>query len=116
MRQTGQTTCAYCGLDFAADYRHWLQMALDHVVPIRTGTVKCISAEWLDDSSNKVLACAACNGFQNRYKLPDDEPCLTTLEGFFALRDRTFIKRRALVQESHSREHKFFEQNVQHPK
>lgn len=108
MRITGQTCCAYCGMDFAADYRNWLQMALDHVVPTRTGTTKCIPGKWLDDASNKVLACAACNGFQNRYKLPEDEPCPATLEAFYELRDRVFLERKARVEQSHLRERAFF--------
>ena len=109
MRKTGQTCCAFCGLDFAASYQNWLQMALDHVVPTRTGTEKCIPAEWLDDSSNKVLACAACNGFRNRYKLSDVEVCPTTLDGFYDLRDRVFAERKTLVMESHQREQTFFD-------
>ena len=109
MRKTGQTCCAFCGLDFAATYQNWLQMALDHVVPTRTGTAKYIPAEWLDDSSNKVLACAACNGFRNRYKLSEAEVCPTTLEGFYDLRDRVFAERKTLVMESHQREQTFFD-------
>ena len=110
MQITGQTTCAYCELNFAADYRNWLQMALDHVIPTRTGTAKCIPAEWLDDTSNKVLACAACNSFQNRYKLTDAELCPATLEGFYELRDRVFLERKALVEQRHRQERAFFEQ------
>ena len=109
MRKTGQTCCAYCGLDFAASYQNWLQMALDHVVPTRAGREKCIPEEWLDDISNKVLACAACNGFRNRYKLSDAEVYLTTLEGFYDLRDRVIMERRVLVTESHERERAFFD-------
>src|SRR3974377_1550394 len=30
MQKTRQTTCAYCGLEFAASYANWLTMALDH--------------------------------------------------------------------------------------
>lgn len=111
MQITGQTTCAYCGLDFAASYRNWLQMALDHVIPTRTGTAKCIDAKWLNDTSNKVLACAACNTFQNRYPLPDNELCPTTLEGFYELRDRVFLVRKALVEQRHLQEQAFFDQH-----
>ena len=111
MRKTEQTCCAFCGLDFAASYQNWLQMALDHVVPTRTGTVKCIPAEWLDDSSNKVLACAACNGFRNRYRLSESEVCPTTLDGFYDLRDRVFAERKALVMESHEWERTFFDKS-----
>jgi 5-methylcytosine-specific restriction endonuclease McrA len=110
MRITGQTACAYCGLDFAANYCNWLQMALDHVIPTRTGTAKCIPTEWLNDTSNKVLACGSCNGFQNRYKLSDAELCPASLELFYQLRDRVFTERKTLVEQSHGRERKFFDQ------
>ncbi len=110
MHKIGQTTCAYCGLDFAASYRNWLQMALDHVVPTRTGAAKGVRAEWLDDASNKVLACGTCNGFQNRYKITDAEVCPTSLKEFYELRDRVFTERKALVEKSHIREHAFFDQ------
>ena len=75
MKVTGQRTRAYCGLDFADNYENWLQMTLDHVVPVSTGKAKGISEDWLDDSASKVLACATCNGFGNRYKLTLDELC-----------------------------------------
>ena len=111
MRITEQTTCAYCGLDFAANYRNWLQMALDHVVPTRTGTAKGISHEWLNDTSNKVLACAACNTFQNRYQLPNDEPRPQSLEEFYQLRDHVFLARKAKVEQSHLQERAFFDKH-----
>src|SRR5688500_3252930 len=65
MKKTGQTACAYCGLDFAASYENWLQMALDHVVPVSVCQSFSLPDEWTDDSTNKVLACAACNSFDN---------------------------------------------------
>ena len=109
MRKTEQTKCAYCDLDFGASYHNWLQMALDHVVPTKTGLERCIPIVWLDDISNKVLACSACNGFRNCYRLSDEETCPTTLDRFYDLRDRVFLARKALILESHAREKAFFE-------
>lgn len=111
IKKTGQTCCAYCGLDFAGAYQNWLQMALDHVVPTRTGAERGIQADWLDDSSNKVLACTACNGFRNRYQLSDAEVSPKTLDEFFDLRDRVFTERKARVTESHLQEKAFFGQS-----
>jgi hypothetical protein len=112
MKQTGQTACAYCGLDFAAAYENWLQMALDHVVPGSVGACLGIPAEWMDDSANKVLACAACNGFKNRYKAPADATCPATLDAFFDLRDRIFAERKTLVAARHEDERAFYAQRL----
>jgi hypothetical protein len=100
-------------MDFVADYKAWLQMALDHVVPASTGKAKGIPEKWLDDSASKVLACAACNGFQNRYPLAEQETCPTTLAEYFDLRDRVFMARKKLVQDSHQKELEYFKANVQ---
>jgi hypothetical protein len=48
---TGQHCCAYCGMDFAGAYGEWLQMALDHVVPVSTGKAKQIPDEWLEEKT-----------------------------------------------------------------
>ena len=112
MQQTKQTRCAYCDLDFSATYRHWLQMALDHVVPASVGKCLSISEEWVDDSANKVLACTACNGFGNRYKAAVGTVCPTTLEEFFDLRDAIFADRKTLIAKRHESEQAFFERRL----
>lgn len=109
MRKTGQRVCAYCGADFTDSYRTWLTMALDHVVPAGVCKGLGIPAEWREDCSNKVLACAACNGFRNRYRPPVEPNAPMTLEAFYALRDRIFVERSARIVESHDADRAFFE-------
>ena len=108
MRKTGQTCCAYCGLNFAARYEDWLQMAIDHVVPKSVCGALDIPILWYEDCINKVLACAACNGFDNRYKLPETDVCPATLEEFFILRDRIFSERSERIARRHSKEREFY--------
>lgn len=108
MRKTGQTRCAYCSADFARSYETWLTMALDHVVPVGVCTELGIPAEWQEDITNKVLACAACNSFRNRYKPPADVSCPKTQDDFFDLRDRIFAERRKAILERHDSERAFF--------
>ena len=112
MKKTGQTCCAYCGLDFAASYENWLQMAVDHVVPISVCGSLSISPLWYEDCTNKVLACAACNGFDNRYKQPEVDTCPTSLDEFYALRDRIFRERTARIAERHRLERDYFERRL----
>jgi hypothetical protein len=108
IQMTGQTCCAYCELDFAAAYENWLQMAIDHVVPRNVCASLSIPALWYEDCTNKVLACAACNGFDNRYKPPASDVCPASLEEFHSLRDRIFIERKLRIAERHRRERKYF--------
>jgi 5-methylcytosine-specific restriction endonuclease McrA len=112
MQKTGQTTCAYCGLDFAASYENWLQMALDHVVPVSVCRSFSLPDDWTEDSSNRVLACAACNTFDNRYKTPLSTECPHTLTDFYRLRDSIFAERKERVAEKHRIERMFFEQRL----
>jgi hypothetical protein len=109
MRLTGQTRCAYCDADFTASYEVWLTMALDHVVPTSVCIAAKIPVSWTGDYSNTVLACAACNGFCNRYRpsVKFVEPM--TLDGFYDLRDRVFEERKEKIRERHSQERTFFE-------
>src|SRR5208337_2464411 len=97
IEMTGQTKCAYCGLDFLASYGNWLQMALDHVVPKSVCKNIGIQSDWAEDCINKVLACSACNGFDNRYSLREPTICPESLEQFCRLRDRIFSERRGRV-------------------
>jgi hypothetical protein len=78
---TGQTRCAYCGLDLVGKYEHWLTMALDHVVPDSVCKSWGLSQIWKEDYSNRVLCCTACNTFGNRYR-PTGVDCPLTLEAF----------------------------------
>lgn len=108
MQKTGQTKCAYCGADLVGTYEGWLQLALDHVVPESVCKSFELPDEWTHDCSNKVLACAACNGFHNRYRQPLDAACPQTLDEFFDLRDRIFAERKALIAKRHEDERAFY--------
>lgn len=108
MRKTGQTTCAYCGIDFVSSYLTWLTMALDHVVPARVCDALGVAKEWREDCSNKTLACAACNGFKNRYKPTIALELPLTLEAFFNLRDHIFAERKQLIAARHVDEQAFY--------
>jgi 5-methylcytosine-specific restriction endonuclease McrA len=97
MRITGANKCAYCGLDFTASFDNWLTMVLDHVVPVSVCKNVGIDTTWVWNYSNAVLACGACNGFCNRYKLEVDCTVPKTLPEFYDLRDRIFRVRQKLI-------------------
>lgn len=107
MQLTGQTHCAYCGMDMTATYENWLTMSLDHVVPDSICKEWEISDDWREDASNRVLCCAACNTFDNRYA-PRDIQRPETLEEFYVLRDRIFGERREIILDKHRAEREFF--------
>lgn len=69
---TGQTHCAYCGISLVDDYHHWLLLCLDHVIPVNQAEKLGIQVELYDDCINKVLCFSGCNGFHNRWRIPDD--------------------------------------------
>lgn len=108
MQKTRQTTCAYCGLDFAASYTNWLTMALDHVVPVSVCHALNLPLEWQEDCVNKVLACAACNEFRNRYKPSEPIEVPNSVDEFCVLRDRIFMERKELIAKSHEKEQAVF--------
>ena len=110
MKVTGQRVCAYCGLDLTSSFEAWLTQCLDHVVPASVCKDLGIKPEWQDDNTNKVLACAACNGFNNRWK-PDWKPePIRTEQEFLDLRDRVFKERFWGVHERRERERAVFHQ------
>jgi len=84
-------------------------MALDHVVPVSVCIALAIPEDWREDCSNKVLACAACNGFHNRYRPTIEVNQPVTLAAFYDLRDHVFAERRTLIEASHAAEQEFFE-------
>ena len=109
MRLTGQKCeCAYCGTSLSAPYEAWLGMVLDHVVPIKLCKSGHVPDDWCEDYSNRVLACAACNGFCNRYSPSFDIAPPAMLEAFFSLRDKIFVERKKLIAERHKEERQFF--------
>ena len=111
MQVTGQTRCAYCGVDFAQDYYTWLLQQVDHVVPTNTAAKRLgIPQEMREDITNLVIACAGCNSFCNQYDDPNEVPPEAgwTEELFFDLRDRMFEKRLQVVAERRNQEVAFF--------
>jgi hypothetical protein len=106
---TGQTTCAYCGLDLTDAYEHWVLLSVDHVIPgsvIRTHGDGW--RQWVDNLHNLVICCSACNGFSNRYRPSLGEPP-ATFEEFCQVRDRVFAERMERVQERRRLEQRLFE-------
>ena len=75
MQKTGKTSCAYCGLDLVKSFTNWLQIQLDHVVPKKVCKKLSIQENWVEDYTNRVLACNACNGFDNQYEPPANIDC-----------------------------------------
>jgi hypothetical protein len=109
---TGQTTCAYCGLDLVACFQAFLQMAIDHVVPKNVCRSLSLPDEWVEDCINKVLACWACNGFDNRFAVEESCACPRTLEAFCELRDRIFAERKARIAVCRKKEEEFFNRRL----
>ncbi|WP_348262864.1 HNH endonuclease [Telmatobacter sp. DSM 110680] len=109
MRITGVTNCAYCGLPFTARFEDWLTMVLDHVVPQSVCKSMGIDAIWVWNYSNAVLACGACNGFCNRFKVEVDCTVPKTLPEFYDLRDRIFLERRNLILARRGKERTYFD-------
>jgi hypothetical protein len=108
MRITGQTKCAYCGTDLTASYEVWLTMALDHVVPTSICKIMDIDRAWCDDYSNMVLACAACNGFCNRYNTIPETGRIESPGDLYDLRNRIFLDRKLKIEARHVSERKLF--------
>ena len=108
-RRTGQTACAYCGIDLTNDYYHWLLMAVDHVVPSSVGKLLGIPPTFIGDCLNLVLTCSGCNSFHNRYTPTlADVPSEWTPEAFVKLRDAIFEERAALIEKRRAIEMTFF--------
>jgi hypothetical protein len=68
-----------------------------------------LSQTWAEDCSNKVLACAACNSFKNRYQPEKSIGAPETLAEFYALRDKVFAERKTLIAKARKEERSFFE-------
>ncbi len=96
------TTCVYCDRELDEPYEAWLDISVDHVIPVETIKKLGYPREWVDDLANLVTCCRACNEFLNRYSVNDEAPA--TIEEFFALRDRHYMKKREMARERHRRE------------
>ena len=87
-------------------------MAIDYVVPVSVCKNLALADDWTHDASNRVLACAACNGFGNRYRQAADTECPTSLEGFYDLRDRIFAERSVSIARRRAEERAFYERRL----
>ena len=106
---TGQTACAYCGLNLVDCYEHWLLVTRDHVVPTKQAKAMGVRKEWREDYRNTVLACSACNGLKNKWKLPEGEPVPKSDKEFFRLRDKVFRDRRKTIKDCQKKERAFYD-------
>jgi hypothetical protein len=106
---TGVTWCAYCGLDLFGAYERWLLLQVDHVVPVAEALRLGVPAGWANDRFNCVLACAGCNGFDNRYTVSETGPHEWRLEAFIALPDRVFAERWQRIADRRARERAAFD-------
>jgi hypothetical protein len=109
-RVTGEHACAYCGLDLTATYEHWLLLQVDHVVPVSVALKLGVPRALYQDLLNCVLACSACNGFDNRFAYL--EPIATgqwSLEAFVELRDLIFALRQDRIAKQRISERAFYD-------
>lgn len=107
-RLTGQTNCAYCGVSLVDDYYHWLLMSVDHVVPQGEAQRLGILLTYYKDFINLVLCCAGCNGFDNRYPIPNKPQSQWNLQEFLILRNETFAVRFQRIATRREAEQKFY--------
>lgn len=107
-------SCVYCGFGMQELYEAWLHVQVDHVVPRQTKRSPKkpdgLPAEWVEDISNCVTCCSACNAFMNQ--VGAKEPLPTTLDGFFDLRDGMFRAKRRRAQKRHAEERKYWATHV----
>jgi DNA-directed RNA polymerase subunit N (RpoN/RPB10) len=111
IQKTKSSCCAYCGRPITQDYFSWLTMVIDHAVPVSVCKALGIPMEFCRSLANMVLACAACNGFDNRYK-PSSKRQVSTFEEFLKLRDEVFIERKERIQKKHREQEEFFETKI----
>jgi hypothetical protein len=112
IEKTHQTSCAYCNMPLTKCYDSWLTMVLDHVVPVSVCVGNSIRLDFCRSLANTVLACAACNGFANRYKPSSGQRQINTFREFLELRDEIFLERREKIQQKHKGERAFFDDKV----
>jgi hypothetical protein len=98
--------CVYCGLDMRSTFEGWLQLSVDHVIPSQMKD-RGYPADFVEDITNLVTCCRACNDFGNRLVVTDPPP--TTHEAFLDLRDRVFRERRAAIIAKRNQERVIYE-------
>jgi len=97
--------CVYCGLDMGASFENWLQLSVDHVIPRQMARAG-FPAELVEDITNLVTCCRACNEFGNRYIVTAPAP--TSDAEFYELRDQVFIERKSMILAKREQERTLF--------
>lgn len=97
--------CAYCDLDMAASFEAWLQLSVDHVIPRQMAKAGW-QAALVEDITNLVTCCRACNDFGNRYTVTGPPPATTEI--FYDRRDQVFLERKAMILAKRQQERAIF--------
>lgn len=101
----------YCGQPMGESYEAWLQISIDHVIPLQMQSAS-YPILWLKDIANCVTCCRPCNDFlQKRI----DNPAPATLEEFFILRDQVFLQKLGAARSRHEIERTWFAERVAAP-
>ena len=103
--------CGYCGLCLTDSFERWRLITIDHVVPKALCEQLKLDPEWIDDFCNCVLACSACNGYQQkRDELLDlaRGNSSKTWDNFLILRNKFFENRKRWILEKRRDEMEFF--------
>jgi hypothetical protein len=90
----GGDKCAYCGIYVAETYELSLRFTADHIIPQRM-IDHGYRQVWIDDLVNLVACCPECHELDLGFQL--DTPAPRTKNGFFDLRDRVFVQRKARI-------------------
>jgi 5-methylcytosine-specific restriction endonuclease McrA len=66
MKQCGKQ-CVYCDRDLASCYDLWLDLSIDHVIPLGHTTWAKVQPQldWVRDLANCATCCRACNDWLN---------------------------------------------------
>ena len=90
-----ESMCAYCGRRSEPGGTFY-SIGVDPIIPLRM-VRRGYREDWIEDMANLVPCCTGgvCARIGNSLRL--DEPAPTTMDGFFDLRDRVFVQRRARV-------------------
>ena len=103
-----EPSCAYCGKDLMESYDNWLDLSVDHVVPIccqKTWGPEC--REWIESMANAVPCCRACNEFLNGFRAPETAPASES--EFISLRNKELARKREHALQRHQQEQAAFE-------
>jgi hypothetical protein len=123
--------CAYCGLHLLEPYEHWLLLTVDHVIPKRLiqrngrwGRLRNRKqiANWIEDATNCVICCSACNHFTSRIEISENilgNPPRNDSNGewnrFLQMRNELFTQKREHAIKQHRAERIFWNESWRRP-